>query len=83
MMEVTVEISFYPLVDNYNEPVREFIEEIAKNKKIVVEPGTMSTLLTGQYDDILKLLDQKIKYFMEKYPSVFTIKISNSCKSCK
>ena len=82
-MEVTVEISFYPLVDNYNEPVREFIEEIAKNKKIVVEPGTMSTLLTGQYDDILKLLDQKIKYFMEKYPSVFTIKISNSCKSCK
>ena len=82
-MEVTVEISFYPLVDNYNEPVREFIEAIANNKKIVVEPGTMSTLLTGQYDDIMKLLDQKLKYFMEKYSSVFTIKISNSCKSCK
>jgi uncharacterized protein YqgV (UPF0045/DUF77 family) len=82
-MEITVEISFYPLSDNFNEPVREFIEAIANNKKIVVEPGTMSTLLTGQYDDIMKLLDQKLKYFMEKYSSVFTIKISNSCKSCK
>jgi len=82
-MEITVEISYYPLLDSYNEPVTEFIREIAQNKNIDVKPGTMSTLLTGQYEDVMLLLEEKLRLFMEKYPSVFTLKVSNSCKTCK
>jgi uncharacterized protein YqgV (UPF0045/DUF77 family) len=82
-MQITVEISYYPLLNSYIEPVTEFLKEIAENEKITVEPGTMSTVLTGQYEDVMDLLEKKLKLFMEKYPSVFTLKVSNSCKTCK
>lgn len=81
-MQITVEISFYPLTDLYKKPVTEFINEIAENKEIIIEPGTMSTLIIGEYDDVMKLIEQKLKNFMEKYPAVFSLKLSNSCKNC-
>jgi uncharacterized protein YqgV (UPF0045/DUF77 family) len=82
-MEITVEIGYYPLLDNYEKPVEEFIEKLAENKKITIEYGTMSSLLTGRYEDVMELLNQQLKPCLEKYPSVFTLKISSACKICK
>lgn len=81
-MEVTVEISFYPLKDNYLAPVEHFIQELKENRGTTVEPGTMSTLISGRYEDVMELLHHKLKLFMEKYPSVFNLKVSNACKTC-
>lgn len=81
-MEITVEISFYPLKDNYLAPVKHFIQELEENPGIAVEPGKMSTLLTGRYEEVMDLLHRKLKLFLENYLSVFTLKISNSCKAC-
>jgi len=80
-MKITAEISYYALMNQYQEPVGDFINEIRKNPKITLEPGTMSSMLTGDYEEIMDLLKQQIKPFMEKYPSVFSLKISNACKS--
>jgi uncharacterized protein YqgV (UPF0045/DUF77 family) len=80
-MEITVEISYYPLKDNYLAPVEHFIQELEENPGITVEPGTMSTLISGRYEDVMELLHRKLKLFMEKYPSVFALKISNACKA--
>lgn len=79
-MIITVDISFYPLRDIYDKPVYDFIDAIAADKRVVTEPGTMSTLITGEYEVVMSLLNEKMRSFMEKYPSVFTIKISNSCE---
>ena len=81
MMEITVEISYYPLKDNYLAPVEHFIQELKEKPGITVQPGTMSTLITGSYEEVMELLHRKLKHFMEKYPSVFTLKISNVCKA--
>lgn len=43
----------------------------------------MSSLLTGNYEDVMELLNCQLKPFLEKYPSVFMLKISNACKTCK
>jgi uncharacterized protein YqgV (UPF0045/DUF77 family) len=80
-MEITVEISYYPLIEKYQQPVEKFINEIGKNKEVVIEAGMMSTLITGKYEEVLNLIQQKLKPFMEKYPSVFSLKISNACKT--
>jgi uncharacterized protein YqgV (UPF0045/DUF77 family) len=80
-MEITVEISYYPLTDDYRIAVDEFIKEISSNKKISVEKGTMSSLITGQFDDVMVMITQKLKLFMNRYNSVFSLKISNSCKT--
>ena len=82
-MEITIEISYYALRGDYNSPVLEFLNKISKNQKIMVETGVMSTIISGEYDDVMFLLTQAIKSFMEKYPSVFTLKIGNACKTCK
>ena len=82
-MEITVEISYYPLGDNYKKPINEFIELLSKNKSIIIAPGVMSSMITGEYDDVMKILTDIIKPFIEQYPSVFTLKIANACKSSK
>lgn len=82
-MEISVEISYFPLTDNHLQPVDDFIAAITKSKKVKIEPGIMSSLLTGPYDEIMKLLHCEMKPFMEKYPSIFTLKLSNSCSVCE
>ncbi len=82
-MEITVEIGYYPLMNEYEKPVEKFIEKLAECKKITLKCGIMSSLLTGQYEDVMELLNQLLKPYLEEYPSVFTLKISIACKSCK
>ncbi|MGC9355085.1 MAG: hypothetical protein ACP5D9_14660 [Mariniphaga sp.] len=82
-MEITVEIGYYPLMDDYEKPVERFIEKLAENKKIALKSGTMSSLLTGSYEEVMNLLNRQLKPFLEEYPSVFTLKISSACKTCK
>ena len=33
-MEITVEISYYPLQEDYNSPVLEFLNKISKTRKL-------------------------------------------------
>ena len=81
-MEITVEISYYPLTDNYKKPVDDFIKKLSGNNRLIITPGVMSSMISGGYDDVMKTLTDEIKPFMEKYPSVFTLKIANACKTC-
>ncbi len=78
-MIVTVEISYYPLAENFNAPISEFIDKLNENEKIKVEFGRMSSFLTGEYQEVMKTLTQSMGTMMENKASVFNIKISNSC----
>ena len=78
-MDVSVEISFYPLVSAYGPPVSEFISRLKARPDIEVVPGGMSTVVIGGYDEVFGALNEEIKVSMEKHPSVFTLKIANSC----
>jgi uncharacterized protein YqgV (UPF0045/DUF77 family) len=78
-MIVTVEISYYPLTENFNTPISEFIDLLSKNDKIKVELGKMSSSITGEYQDVMKTLNESMEVMMETNPSVFNMKISNSC----
>jgi len=82
-MEITVEVSYYSLREDYNKPVKEFINTIRANKKVIIDTDIMSTVISGGYDDVMLLLVETIRPFMKKYPSVFTLKIANACKTCK
>lgn len=81
-MEISVEISYFPLSESYMPIVFDFINALEKNAKVKLEPGTMSSLLTGSYDDIMSVIQEVMKPFMERYPSVFVLKFSNSCVVC-
>ena len=52
-MEISVEIGYYPLMKDYEKAVERFIEKLAENKKIMLQSGTRSRLLTGSYEDVM------------------------------
>lgn len=78
-MIITVEISFYPLADNYTSYIDSFLEKIS-NKNITVEIGKMSTLLIGEYGEVMKILSGSMNDIMQDCPSIFNLKIANSCQ---
>jgi uncharacterized protein YqgV (UPF0045/DUF77 family) len=77
-MFISAEISYYPLTEDYLNPVNELIDMLNESG-LKIEPGKMSTLITGSYFDVFKLIENSLYVLFEKYPSVFTLKISNSC----
>jgi uncharacterized protein YqgV (UPF0045/DUF77 family) len=79
-MKTTVEISLYKLqeensVDNYKVIVKEFLNKI-NNKNLEIETNGLSSIIYGEYSDIIKLLNNEVKDFLEKYRTVFVLKIS-------
>ncbi|MAC86581.1 MAG: hypothetical protein CMQ52_00420 [Gammaproteobacteria bacterium] len=79
-MKTTVEISLYKLqeensVDNYKVIVKEFLNKI-NNKNLEIETNGLSSIIYGDYSDIIKLLNNEVKDFLEKYRTVFVLKIS-------
>lgn len=78
-MYVTLEISYYPLKDNAHQAIKKFIKILDESKLFRISVQPMSTLIIGKYNDIFPFLTDKIQLIMEKYPSVFVLKISNTC----
>ncbi len=77
-MTVSVEISYYPLLDEFIEPVNIFIENLSGGE-IKIEVGKMSTIITGEYNFVMTRITESMGEMMKKYPSVFNLKLSNSC----
>ena len=79
-MKTTVEISLYKLQeenseDNYKVIVKDFLNKI-NNKNLEIETNGLSSIIYGDYSDIIKLLNNEVKDFLEKYRTVFVLKIS-------
>ena len=79
-MKTTVEISLYKLQEedsngNYKLIVKEFLKSI-QNKNLEIETNGLSSLIYGDYSDIIELLNNEVRDFLDKYKSVFVLKIS-------
>jgi uncharacterized protein YqgV (UPF0045/DUF77 family) len=75
-MQISVDISLYPLQDGYLEPIVAFINAVEKVEGIDVVRNELSTQLHGEYETIMSLLTKEVYAIFETYPhSVFTLKI--------
>ena len=78
-MKVAVDISLYPLKENYIEPIKEVIERLNGHDGIEVWTNAMSTQLFGEYDDVMDALRREIGTTFDSVPkAVFTIRILNN-----
>ncbi|MEW5682336.1 MAG: YkoF family thiamine/hydroxymethylpyrimidine-binding protein [Pseudomonadota bacterium] len=74
-MQLSVEISKYPLADDYITPIKGFIEQLNQYPDIKVLTNTMSTQLFGDYDAVMQALQACIKWSFERYGKVvFVVK---------
>jgi len=68
-MNISVEISMYPLQDDYKTKIKDFLGKIneAAVEDIEILSSNMSTRIFGNYDAVMNLLGQAMKYSMAKY----------------
>ncbi len=76
-MKITVEISMYPLRENYVDPIQAFIKKLDQYPEIIRKTNTLSTQISGEYNDVMDCLNNEIKPVFEKYITSFVIKIVN------
>ena len=77
-MIISVEISKYPLNQNYIPHIQDFIDRLNTYPKIKVITNTMSTQVFGEYDDVMNALKNEIKTSFEKeVKQVMVVKFIN------
>ncbi len=78
-MHISVEIIYYPLHADYNNAIEVFAEKLLAYQQLSCTTGPMSTIIAGEYSQVFQALSEAIKPMMEKYPSVFSLKMANAC----
>jgi len=74
-MQLSVEISMYPLQDNYIPAIDAFIALLNEHQQIQVKTNSMSTQLFGEYDEVMALLQAAMRYSMDTFGKlVFVVK---------
>lgn len=78
-MRVAVDISLYPIADEFIPPIDDVIERLNSHESLEVTTNPMSTQVFGEYDVVMAALSREIKTTFESSPrAVFAIKILNN-----
>ena len=77
-MQISIEISLYPLNENFTSLIDNFISCLKMYDSIEVRTNNMSTQLFGEFDDLIKILRVEMEEtFKNQTNSVFNLKIVN------
>ena len=78
-MKVAVDISLYPLDENFIPPIQDVIDRLQRHDGVVVDTNPMSTQLRGEFDVVMAALNEELRTTFERVPkAVFAIKILNN-----
>ncbi len=66
-MELSVEISKYPLSDDYIPAIKDFIERLQGIDGLSVVGNTMSTQVFGDYDRVMDALKEEMRRSYERF----------------
>lgn len=78
-MRIAVDISLYPLDQDFIPPIKDVIARLAAHESIDVVTNPMSTQLRGEFDVVMPALQAEIRTSFERLPkAVFAIKILNN-----
>jgi len=78
-MRVAVDISLYPLDENFIPPIKDVIGRLNTHDGIEVVTNPMATQVRGEYEDVMRVLTKEIGTTFEQVPkAVFTIRILNN-----
>ena len=77
-MNISVEISYYPLKDEFIPPIKDFISRLNEHNNITVKTSGMSTQVFGKYFEVMEILTNEIHKSFELPHSVFILKMVNT-----
>lgn len=74
-MKMSIDMSLYPLADDYIPAIKEFIDRISGYEDIEVKRNDLATQLFGDYDQIMDMLKVEIRRSWETHgKGIFVIK---------
>lgn len=74
-MEISVEISKYPLADDYIPAIKSFIDRLNQVEGLTIVTNTMSTQVFGDYDLVMDTLKEEVRLSWEQFgKSIFVCK---------
>lgn len=77
-MDLSVEISKYPLHEDYIPVIKDFIDRLNNYDQLTVIINTMSTQVFGKFDDVMKALSNEMKTsFAQEIKQVMVMKFIN------
>lgn len=74
-MQATIEISMYPLSDDYIQRVLDFLENLKKHHNITIETNGLSTQIFGDYHELLDILKLEMFEVFLDQNAIFVLKI--------
>lgn len=77
-MQISVEISYYPMLEEYIPPILGFVDRLNKHSDLQIKSTGMSTQVFGNYTDVMEVLRIEIEKSFEIPQSVFVLKIMNA-----
>lgn len=77
-MKTSIDISYYPLNEEYKAPIKKFVESLQQQPNIAVKPNSMSTQVFGDYDAVMTAISHCMKNAMKLPHSVFVLKVMNA-----
>ncbi|MBU1012910.1 MAG: hypothetical protein KKG99_07880 [Bacteroidetes bacterium] len=77
-MNTSVDISYYPLKEEFIPAILDFIDRLNKHENIKTKTNGMSTQVFGEYFDVMNALTEEIHKSFEIPHSVFILKIVNA-----
>lgn len=72
-MQVSIEISMYPLDENYGTPILDFIHRLKQYDTLLVKSNTMSTQIFGEYDELMRIVQKEMKTSFENNETVVMV----------
>ncbi len=60
-MDIGVEISLYPLTEQYLGPIREIIGRLNADPRLRVETNSMSTQVFGEYGLVMQTIERELR----------------------
>lgn len=77
-MQVMVELSLYPLVNDYIGPIKAFIERLNSYSNLTVITCSTSTQVHGEYTEVMQVLGAEMQRTHEEVgQAVFVAKFLN------
>jgi uncharacterized protein YqgV (UPF0045/DUF77 family) len=66
-MKLSVEISMYPLKDEYIPAIQNFIDRLNSHPELQILTNTMSTQIFGDYDVVMDIIKQEMRKSYEQF----------------
>lgn len=61
-MKLSIELTMYPLKDNYLRVIEGFIDHLKDYKDIKIEVFPTCTVIMGEYESVMEVLSSSIKW---------------------